>query len=256
MIKAVFFDIDGTLLSHQYGEVPKSTKSALCQLKRKGIKLFAATGRHMTELEELPLCELPFDGYVTLNGQICLDSEKNLLSDSAIEPDDAQKMIAIFEKSEVPMMIVELNNMYINFLNPTVYAVQKAISTPVPDIGAYTGNRIYQFIIFDSRERVQMFTAQLSNCKMSEWNPYAFDIIPRNGGKVVGIKQMLRKFQIKQEEIMAFGDGENDVDMLRYANIGVAMGNADEIVKQQADYITAHIDQDGIQRALEFYGIL
>ena len=85
MIKAIFFDIDGTLLSHQIGDVPASTKDAIRQLKEKGIKIFAATGRHMSQLEKLPVKGLPFDGYVTLNGQICMDANKTIVYDVPIE---------------------------------------------------------------------------------------------------------------------------------------------------------------------------
>ena len=55
---------------------------------------------------------------------------------------------------------------------------------------------------------------------------------------------------------MAFGDGDNDIDMLRYAHIGVAMGNAGEHVKTHADYVTACVDDDGIYKALKVYGLL
>ena len=210
----------------------------------------------MLELEELPVNSIPFDEFVTLNGQICLDAEKNLLYDSPIDSGDAQKMAAVFAKAEAPLMLIELNDMYINFVNPSVCAAQKAISTPIPIVDIYTGSPIYQAIVFEQKEYVQRLVNQLSGCKMSGWNPYAFDIIPKSGGKVKGIQKILQHFHIRQSEIMAFGDGENDVDMLRYANIGVAMGNADDAVKQQADYVTAHVDLDGIQTALEFYHIL
>ena len=81
-------------------------------------------------------------------------------------------------------------------------------------------------------------------------------MIPKDGGKVAGIRQILQHVHISREEIMAFGDGDNDKDMLRYAGIGVAMGNADASVKQQADHVTADVDQDGVAKALTFYGIL
>ena len=55
---------------------------------------------------------------------------------------------------------------------------------------------------------------------------------------------------------MAFGDGENDIDMLHYAGIGVAMGNASDLVKSNADYVTADIDDDGIEKALKHFGII
>lgn len=256
MIKAVFFDIDGTLLSHEYGNVPNSTRNALRCLKEKGMKIFAATGRHMLELKDLPVRDLPFDGYVTLNGQLCLDADKSLLYDVSIERTDVEKMLSVFEQKKVPIMIIELNKMYINFINDTVRMAQEAISTPVPDIGIYTGDKIYQFIVFGDREQVQKLVEQIRNCKMNGWNPYAFDVIPKRGGKVAGIQKMLAYHHIGQDEIIAFGDGDNDIHMLQYAGIGIAMGNADKAVKEQADYITAGVDEDGIQKALEQYGIL
>ena len=73
MIKAIFFDIDGTLLSHTTGRVSAEAAEALALLRRKGILLLAATGRHILEFSDLPVNHLEFDGYVTLNGQLCLD---------------------------------------------------------------------------------------------------------------------------------------------------------------------------------------
>ena len=256
MIKAIFFDIDGTLLSHQSGSVPASTRESIRQLKEKGIKIFAATGRHMLQLEKLPVKGLPFDGYVTLNGQICMDANKAILYEAPIEPGDTEKMTEIFKQMAPPVMVIEQNRMYINFVDSMVEEAQKAISTPVPEIGVYTGEKVYQYIVYGKEESVQSLAARLSDCKMTKWNPYGFDIIPKQGGKVAGIRQILKYFGIGEDEIMAFGDGGNDTDMLRFAAIGVAMGNADEAVKQQADYVTSHIDQDGIWQALKHYGIV
>ena len=70
MIKAIFFDIDGTLLSHRTKGIPQSTTEAFRLLRKKGILLFTSTGRHMLEMEDLPLQNLDFDGYITLNGQL------------------------------------------------------------------------------------------------------------------------------------------------------------------------------------------
>ena len=94
---------------------------------------------------------------------------------------------------------------------------------------------------------------QLSDCKMSRWNQYAVDIIPKSGGKIAGIRYILSRLGIGLDETAAFGDGENDIDMLRCAGVGIAMGNASEIVKQQADYITDSVDQDGLANALKHF---
>lgn len=67
---------------------------------------------------------------------------------------------------------------------------------------------------------------------------------------------MIAHFGLKLEETMSFGDGGNDISMLRHAAIGVAMGNAKDDVKQMADYITASVDEDGIAKALKHFGVI
>ena len=84
----------------------------------------------------------------------------------------------------------------------------------------------------------------------------ATDMIPIDGGKPKGIEKYLEYTNAKLEETMAFGDGENDVDMLEYVNIGVAMGNANDVVKNSANYVTDDCDKEGIYKALVHFGIL
>ena len=256
MMKAVFLDIDGTVLSHRQGKVPESTKNAIYEMKARGMKVFAATGRHILEMEKLPLDGLCFDGYVTLNGQLCLDEKKSLVYDFPIGEADTKELISLFEKKEVPTMIVESDSMYINYVDESVRLAQNAISTAVPEIGTYTGKNVYQVIVYDEEKNVQKWMSPLRECKENIWHLEAFDIIPKQGGKVAGIQKMIERLGIRREEIMAFGDGGNDVDMLRYAKIGIAMGNAGEHVKKHADYVTACVDDDGILKALKLYGIL
>ena len=253
MIKAVFLDMDGTVISHKQGKVLESKKDAICQLRERGIKVFAATGRHILEMEELPVKGISFDGYVMLNGQICLDGEKQLVYDFPIAAEDTKRMIAVFEEKKIPVMLVGQNRMYINFVDEKVRAAQKAISTAVPKVGSYNGENVYQFIVYDSEGKVQQLMENLTDCKENVWNPMAFDIIPKRGGKAAGIRQILEHFKIGQEEIMAFGDGDNDRKMLRFAGIGAAMANASEIVKGDADVILLSNNEDGALRFLSEY---
>ena len=69
-IKAAFFDLDGTLLSHTSHSVPQSARESLEKLRAKGVKIYLCTGRHVTELELLPISDMSFDGYITLNGHL------------------------------------------------------------------------------------------------------------------------------------------------------------------------------------------
>ena len=74
MIKAIFFDVDGTLLSHRTGRISPHTRACIRALRAGGTLVFLSTGRHILELRSLPVGEMAFDGYITLNGQLCLDS--------------------------------------------------------------------------------------------------------------------------------------------------------------------------------------
>lgn len=256
MIRAVFLDIDGTLLSHRTRSVPKSTQRALTLLRQKGIRVFTATGRHILEMRELGLGTLPFDGHITLNGQLCLDGNGKVLFGSPIDERALQAVLPVFEGKEIPVLLVEENRIYINFVNEYVEQAQRAISTPVPETGAYGGDKVYQINFFTDRRTAEDLIKKMPECRMTCWHEKAFDIIPKDGGKVCGIRKMLEYHHIRREETMAFGDGENDMEMLRFAGIGVAMGNASDPVKESADFVTADIDCGGVEKALKFYDIL
>lgn len=73
---------------------------------------------------------------------------------------------------------------------------------------------------------------------------------------MAGIQKLLEHYHLNADSIMAFGDGDNDVDMLEFARIGVAMGNASQKAKKAADYITTDIDSDGISHALKYFGLV
>ena len=96
----------------------------------------------------------------------------------------------------------------------------------------------------------------LKDCLITRWNPYAVDIVSKDGGKGKAIKQFLHLYNLSKDESMAFGDGFNDQDMLKEVNIGVAMGNSVDELKEMASYVTNDIDYDGIYNALIHFNIL
>ena len=87
-------------------------------------------------------------------------------------------------------------------------------------------------------------------------NKKSYHIIPKDGGKGTGIKKVLAYYGIDINEAMAFGDGGNDVEMLEAVKYGIAMGNANDNLKQIADFITLDVDNDGIAYALKQYNVL
>ena len=109
---------------------------------------------------------------------------------------------------------------------------------------------------FVTVEEEPLLAAQLPGCRLQRWGARGVDIIASDGGKVEGMKAFLRRFGCSREECMAFGDQHNDIDMLRFAGIGVAMGNGTDEVRAAADYVTSAVEQDGVARALEHFGLI
>ena len=90
----------------------------------------------------------------------------------------------------------------------------------------------------------------------SGFNEYGFDVIPLNYNKAKGIEALINYLGIKKEEVIAIGDGHNDAEMIKYAGLGIAMGNAIDKCKKVADYITSDIDDNGIYNAFKYAGII
>lgn len=256
MVKAAFFDIDGTLLSHTMKKVPEGNREAVRLLREKGILVFIATGRHLLEIKYLPVSDIEVDGYLTLNGQICMDSQENILYSEPIHAEDTKTLLTWFEEKKYSIQAVEKERMYVNFVNEKIRSAQKDISTPIPPVEEVNGEPIYQFVLYVDDEEIEEVKAGLKHSDITRWNQYGIDIGTKNLGKSAGIREMLKKLGLTKEEIIAFGDGENDMDMLKYAGIGVAMGNADEKVKAVSDYVTDSVDDDGILKALKHFSIL
>ena len=258
MVKAIFFDIDGTLVSFKTHEVPRSTIDALDILRKKGIKVFIATGRHYSSINNLG--DLKFDGYVTLNGVYCFAGEDKVIYKHSIPDRDIDALIRYLETEEsFPCAFVQEKEIFMNYKDETVEEIFNMLNFPEPPIRPLSemkGKTVYQLVSFFTAEQEKKIMSILSHCESTRWNPLFTDVVPAGSSKRIGIDKMLEYFKIPLNECMAFGDGGNDVAMLQHAGIGVAMGNADDDVKQYADYVTDSVDEDGIFKALKFHNII
>ena len=246
MTKALFFDIDGTLVSFETHRIPSSTIEALEAARAKGLKIFIATGRpkaiinNLSELQDRNL----IDGYITMNGAYCFVGEQ-VIYKSAIPQDEVKAMGDFCEKKGVPCIFVEEHNISVCQPNDMVkkifYDFLHVNVIPTVSFEEATSKEVIQMTPFITEEEEK------------EIRPS----IPTKGDtKQKGIDEIIRYFDIKLEDTMAFGDGGNDISMLRHAAIGVAMGQAKEDVKAAADYVTAPIDEDGISKAMKHFGII
>lgn len=258
MIKAIFFDIDGTLVSFNTHKVPESTKQALKELREKNIKIFIATGRPKFLVKTLG--DLEFDGYITLNGAYCFTADHKDIYKGKIPADDIVRVVEYTKTHNYPFVFVHDDQWFITNIDKAVEDIAKLIEISIPPIKAADnaiGKDILQIMgYFPTEADEEIFGKILTHCETMRWHPLFADIINKGTSKSRGIDEVIKHYGIRLEETMAFGDGGNDINMLEHAGIGVAMGNASDTVKAAADYITSSVDEDGIINALRHFNIL
>lgn len=252
---AFFFDADGTLISHQTKEVSKSTRYALEELKKKGHLIFLATGRHPVELAYLPGHDLKFDGYLCLNGQIGLDSNQTILYTKEYDEESKNWILKTFEQKEIPLSLVDEQGIYINFVNEQVQRTQASITSVVPPIQPFQQRPFFQATCFLS-EKEELNYPLPTGARYVRWYDYGADIIPKDGGKAYGYQRFCEIYKLNPSETIAFGDGGNDMDLLKAVGYSFAMGNAINSLKEVADEVCGSVDEDGIYLALKKHHFL
>lgn len=257
-IKAVFFDIDGTLISFKTHEIPKSTIEAIKELQAKGIKTILATGRSINSIDHIKF--LDFDGYITFNGGYCLTKDLEVLHREPIDARDIESVLAYAKEKALSFSFMSEREITIHDVTPEIAGMYAHLNLPVPklvDMEKVDTGSILQTNIFLGPEEEQEFMEKvMPNSLSSRWTPLFADVNPKGLSKKVGIDIFCKHFGVELEETMAFGDGGNDITMLKHVKVGVAMGNANPEVKEISDYVTDDVDDDGIWNALKKFEVI
>ena len=273
MIKAVFFDIDGTLVSFNTHKVPGSTREALVKLRQNGVKVIIATGRHISSINNLP--ELVFDGFVLINGTLVMTCPevgataqemtnpelegRRVIYRNPIPKEDIFNWLEVLKRESHSTVLVYEEDLKLNFLDKTMSEIMDLLNFTKPDtvdLQSLKDKPIYQIITSMTDEEETKLMKNLPHCKTTRWHPLFTDIINREASKAQGIQAMMDYFGWKREEIIAFGDGGNDIEMLDLAGTAVVMGNASEEVKSHADFVAESVDNDGVMLALKHYSLI
>ena len=263
MIHAIFFDIDGTLLDRHTHLCPESTRQALQQLQREGIKLFIATGRNpldLTKDEILQDTRCVFDAYLTCNGQYCYN-QKGILYENTLPKSTLEKLMTLYGKDPWPMLVFRPDGRFAigDGQDPRFLTANQAFDVKdmvFTDIRTALNGEVLQILCYQQEGELPDPVKELPQVKKIRWHPCGYDMVPSNGGKKDAIQKILAIYGFSAQEAMAFGDGENDADMLSAVGIGVAMGNGCKAAKDAATYVTTEIYADGVARALAHFGLL
>ena len=258
MPKALFFDIDGTLVSFRTHRIPDSTLDAIEQARRKGAKVFISTGRprmlinNLVQLEERRL----IDGYITMNGAYCFVGEETIYKKN-ICPAEANRIGAFCKERGIPCIFVEERDIYLCQPNDRssqiLSGLLRADIMPVRTFEGSVEREVYQLTPFIDEADEAALRPHIPHCEVGRWHPAFADVTARGITKQVGIDAIAARFGIALEDTVAFGDGGNDISMLRHVRLGIAMGQAREEVKAAADYVTAPVDEDGVWRAMKHF---
>ena len=267
-IKLIAIDLDGTLLNTNH-EMTERTEKVLKAAMAQGVRVLIATGKtyasakHIVKRLGLTTPGIYNQGTITFNNDGSVHSQQvidTLLARQVITfAEDRGYLVAVYTGSRILVrkMSKRMEELTTHFHEPMpeeVGPLQNILDTTVV-------NKIIAIYPDDPR-RIQALRWQLSMQigggarVLSVGIPDEIELLPTNASKGTALKVLLKEMGISANQAMAIGDGENDIEMLQLAGLGVAMGNANDHVKSFAQAITKTNDEDGVAEAVEKYVII
>lgn len=245
-IKIVFFDIDGTLIDTKKKQISIRTLEMLKKLKKRGIVLCIATGRAPLELPSFGTVE--FDAFLTFNGSYCYNRYETIFS-NPLRTDDVYTIIENAAAIQRPLLLATKDRLAANGSDEDLreYLGFAGLDVEIADdFNAVAAEEVYQIMLGCREKDHSRLLQNVCHAKIASWWDRAVGIIPADGGKGAGIAKILEYFHLHKSDAMAFGDGNNDIEMLRAVGRGIAMGNASDLLKEAAFDICGNVSDDGI----------
>lgn len=269
MRKIIFFDIDGTLMTAK-NQLPTSTKQAIKALKEKEHIPIISTGRP-PEMLAAVADELEIDNYISLNGQhIVMDGK--IIYSNPLPTDALEKLIkASYQQGDRTFLLTAdqvIGNTFMSeMMDPDfltyVYTHLHDVPTEVTlelfkhmtekplARTRYENEDVLMAFVNTSEENDAHYQKHFPELHFTRATPLLGEAIMEGSHKAVGMEHVINYLDMTMADTIAFGDSLNDIEMLETAEIGVAMGNGREELKDIANYITADVDQDGIYKGLK-----
>ncbi|WP_262708594.1 Cof-type HAD-IIB family hydrolase [Sphingobacterium psychroaquaticum] len=260
MIKAAFFDIDGTLLSFKTHTISPLVINALYELRKNGVFVFAASGRSINQIREV--VDFPFDGFISSNGACCMDANGIVLSHGMVPKRDIQQLVDYLKAGNGPFAFAYTTEagMFAYNLNDKVkfHFVHTNVAFPIEvPLEEILDEDVLQITLYiDAEEEKELAERVMPNCEFTRWHELFADVNNMEFNKASGVQVMLDYYGIDRQKTVAFGDGGNDLKMLLFVEYGVAMGNAAQWIKDQTKYVTGSVDEDGVLNALIQFGLI
>ena len=263
MYKILALDMDGTLLNGKK-EVTEKTKEALRAARERGVKVVLSSGRPIDGLRKyLNELDLVQDDEYVLSYNGCLVQEtksKKVIHEVGLTGKDLRYMYDISLNLGVNIQAFSPERGLITPKNSKYTEVEAQINGIDINIIDYAeikeDDHIVKIMFIDEPEILDEAIKKIPQEAFERFNickstPFFLEIINKNGNKGEGLDALAKYLNVSKDEIIAVGDAGNDLDMINYASLGVAMGNATEEVKRASQYITASNDEDGVAQVVE-----
>ncbi|MDF2612892.1 MAG: Cof-like hydrolase [Clostridia bacterium] len=262
MYKLIAVDMDGTLLKEDK-TISDRTKQAICKAKQKGVKVVLASGRPIEGLEryleELGLLTeqdyvLSFNGSVVQNAKTKEVIRKNILT--------GKDLAYLYDISkQIQVNIHAFSNKGCITPKMSKYSELEGTINDIPVLEmkyeeVLEDEDIIKIMMVDEPDLLEEAIKKLPQEVYEKYTvvrsaPYFLEFLNKDSSKGVGVSALIDYLGIKKEHVICIGDAGNDLDMIQFAGLGVAMGNAFEEVKAAADYVTKNNQEDGVAHVIQ-----
>lgn len=248
---AVFLDIDGTLISDSF-QIPEENKRAIAAAREKGHMVFINTGRSWGNIPEELHRQLDVDGIIAGSGVMITIGGKTVWQ-ASMSPSLVRRVAEYaFAHREYWYLFEGYNNVYIISNDIRSRASYQTPLESAQDVEKIFENDEIQVLAMGVKvpeDFIEKFSEEIT---VFQFETYA-DCVVKGINKATGIQKVLELTGIKRENTIAMGDSNNDMHMLKYAAVGVAMANSQQSILDIADYVTASAKECGVAKAIEKY---
>lgn len=271
--KYIFLDIDGTLVGRD-AVIPDSAREAIKQARNNGHKVFICSGRSRCEMHD-DILSVPLDGIVGSAGAY-VELEGKMIYHRPMTEKMNARLLDYFESRGIAVLLetndeLRINDIARNYIDEHIanckaknepydkalFDLAKPLSEVAEPAKLPVNKLLYVTMEYDpediKKDLLDEFTVVDSAIALPGNSGELSELGMHKGN---GIKMVARYFDADLKDTIGIGDGENDMGMLEAAGIGIAMGNANPILKEVADYVTTDVGEDGIWNAFKHYGLI